>query len=140
MGFFKDLIKSFLGIPEDAGQRVKDEMRRNRHRGSSIDTDQGLKNIEEAVAAIFEGYEVKHNVTVQTFGAYESNYTYAHVVYDVNGTAKLAVLLVPHNGQNNRHFYNAKKACTDNNIPFVHFYDCMANEREYVENRIRTSL
>jgi hypothetical protein len=129
MGFLSNLLKGLFGG--------------NTRSASSygVDTDQGLRNIEEAVAAIFnEGYEIKHDVSVKTLGDYDTNYKFAHVVYDVNGTIKLAVLLVEHNRDKTRKFLNAKQACADNNIPCVHFFDFMRNDRDYVENRIRTSL
>ena len=128
MGFLSNLLKGLFGGSTRSTSSYE------------VDTDQGLRNIEQAVATIFEGYEIKHNVPVKTFGDYDSVYKFAHVVYDIDGRVKLAVLLVRRNGKKNRNFYNAKQACDDNGIPFVFFYDYMPNEAAYVDNRIRTSL
>lgn len=138
MGFLGNLLKGLLGIRDDA-ERFGD--RASRQSKYSFDPDERVKNIEHAVTTIFEGYEVKHKVPVTAFGNYESNFKFAHVVYDTDGRAKLAVLILGNSShKKTRHFYNAKQACEDNGIPFVFFYDYMPNEAEYVENRIRTSL
>ena len=129
MGFLSNLFKGLFGGASSSSSRPR------------VDEAQGRQNIEDAVRAVFaEGYEIRTHVSVNTIGEYDTTYSYDYVAYDMEGNAKAAILIIPHNGKGNKSFYNAKKACEDHNIPFIHFYEHMWNEREYVENRIRNSL
>lgn len=127
MGFLGNLFKGLFGGSTS-------------NRRTNEDEDVHL-NIKESLNVIFgEGYEVKRNVNVSTLGEYDTTYDLSYVVYDNEGTAKVAIIVLYHNGQANRNFRNLRKACEENNIPFVHFYNHMWNKRDYVENRIRTAL
>lgn len=147
MGFFKDLLKSFLrgGVTINlggGGRRPSRPTYNHRDPVERVDYDaRSIQTIDEVVRSLFgEGYTIKTDVSTTEFGPYESTYKYSHVVYDASGAVKVAVYGVCHNGERNRNFYNLKKTCEERNIPFVYFYTQMTNERSYVEERIKAAL
>ena len=143
MGFFRGLVRFLLGggitidlskkreKPETVERTIKDIPRVSQD-------DLSKETIEEVVSSIFaEGYDIKRNMSLS---GEEDDYKCSYIIFDSNENLKMIIQVVPHNGQNNRFYYNLRKICEENNIKFVNFYSHMTNEKSYVEERIKAAL
>lgn len=52
----------------------------------------------------------------------------------------LTILFTKHNGEKNRYFLNAKRACEVRGIRCLNFFEHFPNQDDYVINRIRENL
>lgn len=85
----------------------------------------------------FGEYLVREYVPVAELGGDGRPYDFLLVK---NGAACLAIMVTEHNKTNNRAFRGARTACEAAGVPFMNFFDFMANEQDYVVDRIRKSL
>jgi hypothetical protein len=96
--------------------------------------------VEDVVVSLFsEGYQIKRDVPIS--GANPADeFICKYVIFDSENKIKLMIATIPHNGDRNRRYYNFKAVCIASDIPFVNFFTHMANERTYVEERIKSAL
>ena len=85
----------------------------------------------------FSEYLIREYVPVAELGGDGKPYDFLLIR---NGAACGAIMLTEHNKTNNRAFKGAKAACQAAGVPFINFFDFMANEPGYVINRIRGLL
>ncbi len=143
MGFIKDLIGIFFrdGITIDL-RRKKRRNTNNSTRGTGeafVPVDEiSKKTIDDVVNYLFKaGYCIRTNMSLN---GQDDGYKCSYVIFDEEDNIKMIIQVVPHNGDKNRGYYNLKKVCEVNNIPFVNFYTHMTNDRAYVEERIKSKL
>ena len=85
----------------------------------------------------FSEYLVREYVPVAELGGDGKPFDFLLIK---NGAACGAIMLTAHNKTNNRAFKGAQAACQASGVPFINFFDFMANEQGYVINRIRGLL
>ena len=83
---------------------------------------------------IVENYEVK-NIDPYVYEA--RPYTLA---FFRNEQLVLTILFTQHNGEKNKYFLNAKRACEVRGIKCLNFFEHFPNQDDYVINRIRENL
>lgn len=88
----------------------------------------------------FSQYNIQENVeAISSSGAGKGYRPYTYVLYK-GGRAAAAIMLTPHNRDNNKAFRGAKNACSKAGVPFINFYTHFSNERNYVINRIKSFI
>lgn len=143
MGFIKRLIEFFLldEVNIELGNKKRSQTENNKkHSEVYISVDEtSKKTIENVVNSLFKGEEYCIRTNMALNGQ-EDGYKCSYVIFDEEDNIKMIIQLVPHNGDKNRGYYNLKKVCEVNNIPFVNFYTHMKNDKAYVEERIKSKL
>ena len=87
----------------------------------------------EILASEFGQFQVRENVSLSEFGAEGRPYDFC--LYQ-NGVLVAVIVLAERNRTRNHPYWNSEKAARAMNVPFVHFYTHMPNERGFVIGRI----
>ena len=109
---------------------------------AQVQSGNTLPYFASILAQNFAQYEIHRDVSPADLGTLAPGAACRNLDFCLyqNGRLCGAVMLTPHNRDNNLAFRNAKQACQAAGVPFINFYSHLPNEREYVVTRIRSML
>jgi hypothetical protein len=98
------------------------------------------ERIEEVISTEYMGYELRKNIPSTEMYAPQDAVAYSYGIYN-NGYPVLFInIIVDRNDYRTRRYRLAKKASEDNGVPHLNFFCHLPNEKEYISNRIRSTL
>ena len=133
------IISKIVGFFKSLGQ-VKEVSSRSKASCSG----QGGKTKEEFidfVKQVFgQEFQIVENYDATNIDASVTDARPYSMAFFRNGQLVLTILFTPRNKDRNKYFINAKKACEDNGIKCLSFYEHLLNENEYITSRILSNL
>ena len=135
MGIIQGIVNFIKNIVKGSKNRDDD------HHYTYESVGKTLEQFTSLVKATFGAdYEIVENYSPANINEEYVEARAYNMAFFKEGRLVLTILFTEHNGDRNKYFINAKKACEENGITCLNFYKHFPNEDNYVINRIAESL
>lgn len=116
---------------------------RENETGDDADCDYNIETIrhriELVVAQDWPGYELRRNISAETFGGSKYDHAFDYGLY-LDGQPKLMIMILEQYQHRNKSVQNAHAACERQGVASFHLLRHLPNRKTYIEEKMKALM